>query len=84
MKKNSKEISSSASTQFWQETNSHIKSLESTIELKNKIIEALENKIDSLKTEIYNNPPSKSFHDLLRSKIRNTGIVSVGKNTFLF
>jgi len=70
----------SPSTQeFWRETNSHIASLENSIELKNKIIESLENKISSLKTEINNNPPKQSFHDLLRAKIRNTGTVSVGK-----
>jgi hypothetical protein len=70
----------SPSTQeFWRETNSHIASLENSIELKNKIIESLENKIASLKTEINNNPPKQSFHDLLRAKIRNTGIISVGK-----
>jgi len=57
-----------------------IDSLERDIELKNATIQALENKIAALKSEISINKTSKqSFHDLLRSKIRNTGIVSVGK-----
>lgn len=57
-----------------------IDSLERHIELKNETIEALEYKIASLKSEISINKSSKqSFHDLLRGKITNTGIVSVGK-----
>lgn len=62
------------------DSDSAIDSLERHIELKNATIQALENKIAELKSEISINKTSKqSFHDLLRSKIINTGIVSVGK-----